>query len=241
MIDPPLLAVAVLARDVVVQTARADVDPPDLAGDPLHLSGRPFEGGAGDLFGEQFLSAAARRSEDEDRNILRVGRLALRPRAGGGVGRQHGVLQLRDLLSGQIRIPAQHRRTGSTTRMARLAGWLRRMLPLLALAGLAVFLARRREPRVWLATAVVVVACLGVARLGEPWRNSGGRSFPSRSGRASGWCLRAHAKDPGHNLCGFRQQRALRPALRGVHPVGLADRRVSRVSIVRQGVRQRTL
>lgn len=91
-------------------------------------------------------------------------------------------------------------------------GIVRRITPILALAGLALFLARRREPRVWLTTAVLAVACLGAARITSLWVEQQQAAFPApvRSAQAGQpaqpveWVFfGAHAKDPGHNLCGF--------------------------------------
>ncbi len=83
-------------------------------------------------------------------------------------------------------------------------GVARRLVTIIALAGLALFLAaRRREPRVWLATAVVAVACLGVARFASLWIEQRQAAFP-KPVQPSEWVVfGAHAKDPGHNLCGF--------------------------------------
>ncbi|MCX6868666.1 MAG: hypothetical protein NTV46_21180 [Verrucomicrobia bacterium] len=93
-----------------------------------------------------------------------------------------------------------------------LGGIVRRITPILALAGLALFLARRREPRVWLATAVLAVACLGTARITSLWVEQQQAAFPAPVRTAQPgqpvppveWVFfGAHAKDPGHNLCGF--------------------------------------
>lgn len=82
-------------------------------------------------------------------------------------------------------------------------GAVRRITAILALAGLACFLAWRREPRVWLATAVVAVACLGVARTLGLWQEQRRAEFP-KPNQPSEWVVfAAMTKDPGHNLCGF--------------------------------------
>lgn len=106
-------------------------------------------------------------------------------------------------------------------------GIVRRITPILALAGLALFLARRREPRVWLTTAVLAVACLGAARITSLWVERQQAAFPAPLRRVQPvqpvqpgqperpvhpvqpaqpveWVFfGAHAKDPGHNVCGF--------------------------------------
>ena len=85
-----------------------------------------------------------------------------------------------------------------------LGGLMRRILPVVALVGLAFFLARRREPRVWLATAVVGVACLGAARITSLWiEQQQAAAFPAPVQPSEWVVFGAHAKDPGHNLCGF--------------------------------------
>jgi hypothetical protein len=82
-------------------------------------------------------------------------------------------------------------------------GVLRRILPIIALVGLALFLAWRREPRVWLATAVVAVACLGVARTASLWQEQRRAGFPKPIQPSEWVVFAATAKDPGHNLSGF--------------------------------------
>jgi len=84
-----------------------------------------------------------------------------------------------------------------------LGGVLRRILPTLVLAGLAAFLAWRREPRVWLVTVVVALACLGVARSVSLWQEQRQATFPKLI-HPSDWVMfGAKAKDPGYNLCNF--------------------------------------
>jgi len=82
-------------------------------------------------------------------------------------------------------------------------GVLRRILPILALAGLAIFCAWRRQPRVWLATSVVALACLGVARSVSWWQEQRQAAFPKLIQPSEWVVFGAHAKDPGHNFCGF--------------------------------------
>jgi hypothetical protein len=79
----------------------------------------------------------------------------------------------------------------------------RRILPILTLAGLAVFLAWRREPRVWLATAVVALGCVGVAHSLSRWQEQRQAAFPKPIQPSEWVVFGAHAKDPGHNLVGF--------------------------------------
>ena len=84
-----------------------------------------------------------------------------------------------------------------------LGGTVRQFVPILALAGLALFLALRRKPRVWLATVVVAVACLGAARITCLWVEQRQAAFPEPLQPSEWVVFGAHAKDPGHNLCGF--------------------------------------
>ena len=53
--------------------------------------------------------------------------------------------------------------------------------------------------------------------------------------------VRRHRQGPRSQPVRLRHQRTLRPALRGVHPVGLAHRRLSRILVVRQGRGKRPL
>ncbi|MCX6879565.1 MAG: hypothetical protein NTW21_38040 [Verrucomicrobia bacterium] len=79
----------------------------------------------------------------------------------------------------------------------------RRIAALVLVAGVAGFLLRRREPRVWLVTAVLLVAVLGVARLASSLAEQEQAAFPKPM-RPSEWVVfAAHAPDPGHNLRGF--------------------------------------
>jgi len=80
---------------------------------------------------------------------------------------------------------------------------LRRILPVLVLAGLAVFLGWRREPRVWLVTVVVTLACLGLARSVSLWQEQRQAEFPKLI-RPSDWVVfGAESKDPGYSMCNF--------------------------------------
>ena len=79
----------------------------------------------------------------------------------------------------------------------------KRMAPLVLFGALAVFLLRRREPRVWLITGVLLMAALGVARWAGLSFEQRRTTFPKPI-RPSEWVIfRADAKDPGHHLKDF--------------------------------------
>lgn len=80
---------------------------------------------------------------------------------------------------------------------------VRRILPFVVLAGLVAFLARRREPRVWLATAAVALACFGVARAVCLWQEQRSADFPKPVQHSDWVVFGAHAKDQGYILCDF--------------------------------------
>ena len=79
----------------------------------------------------------------------------------------------------------------------------KRMAPLVLFGALAVFLLRRREPRVWLITGVLLMAALGLARWAGLSLEQRRTTFPKVI-RPSEWVIfRADAKDPGHHLKDF--------------------------------------
>lgn len=79
----------------------------------------------------------------------------------------------------------------------------RRMAPLVLFGALAVFLIRRREPRVWLITGVLLMAALGLARWAGLSLEQRRTTFP-KAIRPSEWVIfRADAKDPAHHLKDF--------------------------------------
>ena len=79
----------------------------------------------------------------------------------------------------------------------------KRMAPLVLFGALAVFLLRRREPRVWLITGVLLMATLGLARWAGLSLEQRRTTFP-KAIRPSEWVIfRADAKDPGHHLKDF--------------------------------------
>jgi hypothetical protein len=76
-------------------------------------------------------------------------------------------------------------------------------MPLILLAGLLLFLAGRREPRVWLVTVTMAVACFGVARTASLFAEERRAEFPKPI-QPSDWVVfAATTKDPAHNLRGF--------------------------------------
>lgn len=84
-----------------------------------------------------------------------------------------------------------------------VGGALRRIMPILVLAGLALFLANRREPRAWLAAITLTVACLDAARMACLLAEERRAAFPAPSAPSQWVLFAAHRDDPGHNLCGF--------------------------------------
>ena len=82
-------------------------------------------------------------------------------------------------------------------------GTLRRVLPIIMLAGLALFLAYRRQPRVWLATVTITAACIGVARFASLLVEERRAEFPTPVAPSQWVVFAAPAKDPAYNLCGF--------------------------------------
>ena len=79
----------------------------------------------------------------------------------------------------------------------------KRMAPLILLGVIAVFLLRRREPRLWLVTGVLLMASLGVARWASLLVEQGRAAFPKPIQPSEWVVFRADAKDPGHHLKGF--------------------------------------
>lgn len=84
--------------------------------------------------------------------------------------------------------------------LAPIAG---RLLPLVALAALAVFLARRRDPRVWLATAASLAVAWFAAHAATRWLEQRRATFPTPAKTADWVFFAADPADPGHNLRGF--------------------------------------
>ena len=80
---------------------------------------------------------------------------------------------------------------------------LRRIMPILVLAGLALFLASRRDPRSWLAAITLTVACIGAARIGGLLAEERRETFPAPTAPSQWVLFAAHSKDPGHNLSDF--------------------------------------
>jgi hypothetical protein len=79
----------------------------------------------------------------------------------------------------------------------------RRMAPLVLLAGVLFFLLRRREPRVWLGTLVMLVAACGAARSISLVFEQRRAEFP-KPVQPSEWVVfAADSKDKGHHLKGF--------------------------------------
>lgn len=84
-----------------------------------------------------------------------------------------------------------------------LGGVVRRVLPLALLAGLAVFLIRRPDPRSWLATATIAVAAWSLAHLAARWDEARRASFPEPRGESDWLVFAAHEDDPAHHLREF--------------------------------------
>lgn len=83
------------------------------------------------------------------------------------------------------------------------SGMMRRLVPIIALAALAIFLMRRRDPRVWFATVVAAVACLGAARMAGLWIEQRRAEFPKPLQPSEWVVFAATAKDKGHHLQTF--------------------------------------
>ncbi len=79
----------------------------------------------------------------------------------------------------------------------------RRIALLVLLAGVAVFLLRRREPRVWLVTAVLLVAALGAARMAGRYAEQRRAAFPKPIQPSEWVVFAAHPEDKAHHLRGF--------------------------------------
>ena len=79
----------------------------------------------------------------------------------------------------------------------------RTMATLILFAGVAAFLLWRRQPRVWLATAVAVVSALGVARVASGMAERARAEFPKPI-RPTEWVVfGATTEDKAHHLRGF--------------------------------------
>ena len=83
------------------------------------------------------------------------------------------------------------------------SGTVRWIMPTIVLAGLALFLAVRRQPRMWLAAVTITLACAGVARMASLFVEHKQTKLPMPIAPSQWVVFAAHKDDPGHNLSGF--------------------------------------